>query len=130
VGTPTTPTVSLWHLTDCLRSHAGAWERKKFAAAHASDVAENMVEAALKDPKIAGRGAGIITAKLGSAALNGRISVLSSIWTILSTVISKAPSTIPGALKISAEEVKALTLEEKIGLAKKIVEMMRTWAWS
>lgn len=102
-----------------------AWQGTKFAAAHASDVAENMVEAALKDPKIAGRGAGIITAKLGSAALNGRISILSAIWTILVNVLKKAPSTIPGAIKLTVEDAKGLSLQEKVALAKKIVDMMK-----
>jgi hypothetical protein len=102
-----------------------AWKGTQLAADHASDIAENMVEAALKDPKIIGRGTGVIAAKLGMQGLNGRISILSAVWTILLTVVTKALASIPGAVKLTADDIKALSPEEKVGMAKKIVEMMR-----
>lgn len=103
-----------------------AWKGTKFAASHASDIAENLAEAALNDPKISGRGAGIITAKIGAEALNGRVSMLSAVWVILSTVVTKALSAAPGAAGLIANDIQALSLEEKTGIAKKMVDMMRT----
>ena len=102
-----------------------AWEGTKFGADHTSDIAENMAEAALNDPKIVGRGAGIITAKLGMDAMNGRISILSAIWAILLTVVTKALASIPSAVQLTAADIQALSPEEKVGVAKKIVDMMR-----
>ena len=50
---------------------------------------------------------------------------MSAVWTILLTVVTKALATIPRTVNLTVEEAKALTLEEKVGMAKKIVEMMR-----
>jgi len=93
----------------------------------------NLPDAVAKDPKIAARGAGVIVGKLGKKAMAQRLSVLSVVWTILWTVLVKAASSIPGALKITASEQQQRAVElvstlRKVGVhihdeeARKIIQ--------
>lgn len=78
-------------------------EGTDFIIDHPGAVTGAISDAAMSDPNIAGRGMGIIAGKLSTQALNGRISALSAVWTILFTVATKALAAIPGALEQSGE---------------------------
>ncbi|GAB1262188.1 hypothetical protein [Aurantivibrio plasticivorans] len=102
-----------------------ALEGTNFAVSEAGDFTGNLAEAAINDPNIAGRGAGIIAGKITPSLLEGRLTALSACWTILATVATKAASAIPGALAGVAEDVSKLPLEDKAALARELVAAIR-----
>jgi hypothetical protein len=64
----------------------------------------NIPEAAVSDPKLMGRFIGALVGKLGKQALSSRLSALSVIWILLSTVATKSIGAVPGALRLSLDE--------------------------
>jgi len=101
-----------------------AWEGTKYAGSRKGAISDSIAESALKNPNVAGRGAGIIAGKLGMGAFNGRISVLSAVWTALFTVATKAAA-VPGAVTASLDEIKKSTLNTKIDTAQAIITVLR-----
>jgi len=96
------------------------------AAGHGvSKVAGSLADAAIQDPKIAGRGAGIIVGKIGLQAANGRITVLSVVWTVLFTVATKALSAIPGAVSTAVGSLKDSSLKEKAEVARQLLDIIK-----
>jgi hypothetical protein len=60
--------------------------------------------AAVEDPKLMGRFMGALVGKLGKKALSSRLSALSVIWILLSTVATKSLGAVPDALRLSLDE--------------------------
>jgi len=102
-----------------------AWEGTKFAGSQKGEIASSVADSAMKDPNVAGRGAGIIMGKIGMNAMNGRLTVLSAIWAILFTLASKSVTAIPSAVKSTIEDIKNSTLKEKTELAMNIITLLR-----
>jgi len=102
-----------------------AWEGTKFAGSKPGEVSEALADSAIHDPKIAGRGGGIIAGKLGIKVMNGRISILSAIWTILFTTASKALSAVPGAVQTATAAFKDKQFHDKVQVADKIFEIIK-----
>jgi len=102
-----------------------AWEGTSFAGEKKGSIASTVAVAALEDPKVAGRGAGIIIGKLGAGVADGKISVLSAIWTVLFAASTKLLVALPSAIKQTAENVKEATLSEKKDIAEKILSIVR-----
>ena len=74
------------------------------AAGGLAESAKNIPEAAAKDTKLIGRLVGAVIGKLGKKATTARLSALGAIWIVLSDVVKKALSAVPGAVKISVDE--------------------------
>lgn len=103
-----------------------AWNGTKFAGSKHGNLSEALADAAIHDPKVAGRGCGIIVGKLGIKVMDGRITVLSAVWTILSTVASKAISAVPVAVKSATAAFKDKSLNDKIQVADQILKIIKT----
>ena len=69
-----------------------------------SESLRNIPEAAVSDSKLMGRFIGALIGKLGKKALSSRLSALSVIWILLSTVATKSLGAVPGALRLSLDE--------------------------
>lgn len=102
-----------------------AWNGTKFAGSKPGEVSEALANAAIHDPKVAGRGGGIIAGKLGIKVMSGRITVLSAVWTILSTTASKALSAIPGAIESATAAFKDKQLRDKVQVADQILKIIK-----
>jgi len=102
-----------------------AWEGTTYAGGKKGEISSAVINAALDDPKISGRGAGIILGKLGTSAADGRISVMSAIWTVLFTASTKLITAIPSAIKSTTEGIKEASLSEKVDIADKIISIIR-----
>ncbi len=102
-----------------------ALEGSEFAASNKGDISGKLAEAAIKDPKIAGRAMGIIAGKLGANILNGRLSVLSAVWAVLLTVATKAAASIPGAVGLATNEVAALGVADKAAFSNELLNLVK-----
>lgn len=71
------------------------------------DVGSNLPHAIVSNPAIIGRGLGLIIGTIGAQAVKGRISVVSLTFSILSKVVSKTLSAVPGAIKATAQQYTA-----------------------
>lgn len=91
---------------------------------HKGEINESLAKQVLTDPNSAGRGVGVLVGKVGVAGLNGRISVLSAVWTVLSTTVTKMLSAVPGAAKSKLQELGASSIASKEELAKKLFTML------
>ncbi|MGH1472026.1 MAG: hypothetical protein ACRBCS_12580 [Cellvibrionaceae bacterium] len=98
-----------------------ALEGSDLAVSNNGEIIGKLGEAAIEDPNIAGRGVGIIVSKLSINILDGRISVLSALWTVLLTFSTKAASALPGAVSNIKNEVQELSLNDKTKLANEIL---------
>lgn len=96
-----------------------AWKGSKAAIAmFGADVAGNIPDAMVSDPKKIAKLAGSLLGKIGAAGFKGRMGALKAVWAILSTVATKAALAIPSAVKITALEKKK-TAEELIAALRK-----------
>jgi hypothetical protein len=74
------------------------------AAAGVTESLRNIPEAAATDPKVMGRFIGAVIGKLGKKAFSSRLSALSVIWILLSTVATKSLGAMPRAASMSLDE--------------------------
>lgn len=74
------------------------------AGAGVTESLRNIPEATANDPKLMGRFIGALIGKLGKQALSTRLSALSVVWILLSTVATKSLGAVPGALRMSLDE--------------------------
>jgi len=102
-----------------------ALEGSEFSVSGKGEVGGKLTEAAINDPKIAGRGMGIIAGKLGPNILNGRLSVLSAVWAVLLTVVTKAAASIPGAIGLAKTEVGALGIADKVAFTNELLNLVK-----
>ena len=85
----------------------------------------------LNDPKIAGRGLGVLLAKLGKKTLAARLSALSIVWSVLWAFLKSAVGKIPAAVKTKTiNDIYAALKSGDIGLSrdevKKILEEIQS----
>ena len=103
-------------LREVLKRHAPTlWDKLIEAALVATGAAvgeslRNIPDAAVNDPKLMGRFLGALIGKLGKQAISSRLSALSVIWVLLSTVATKSLGAVPAALRLSLDE-RAKTAE-------------------
>jgi hypothetical protein len=74
------------------------------AGAGVTESLRNIPEAAANDPKVIGRFLGAVIGKLGKKAFSSRLSALSVIWVILSTLATKSLGALPRAVSLSLDE--------------------------
>lgn len=102
-----------------------ALEGSEFVVSNQGEVSGKLAEAAISDPKIAGRGMGIIAGKLGPKILNGRLSVLSAVWAVLLTVVTKTAASIPGAARLAKDDIEALSVSDKLAFANELLNLVK-----
>lgn len=79
----------------------------------------------IDDPAIVGRGMGIIAGTLKSQAFDGRITILSAIWTVLFTLATKALSSAPSAGSKILYNLSELSIEDKLSASNEILRLMK-----
>ncbi|MEM5584085.1 hypothetical protein WNZ15_16605 [Roseibium sp. AS2] len=89
-----------------------AWKGSKAAVAmFGADVARNIPEGMVSDPKKIIKLAGSLLGAIGKSGFNARMTALRMVWAILSTVAVKALTAVPAAIKITAVEKKKAALD-------------------
>ena len=68
---------------------------------------------------------GIIAGTLKSQAFDGRITILSAIWTVLFTLATKALSSAPSAGSKSLDNLSELSIEDKLSASNEILRLMK-----
>lgn len=101
-----------------------ALEGSEFAISHEGELVGKLAQSAVENPNVAGRGMGIIAGKLTRSALDGKLSVLSAVWAVLLTFVTKTAAAIPGAVSLTKDEIDTLSLKESVALAGELIAIV------
>ncbi len=71
------------------------------------DIAGNVPQAIVSNPAIIGRGLGMIVGTIGAQVAKGRINAIGLSFSILSKIVAKTLSAMPGAIKATAQQYTA-----------------------